>query len=353
VRRLLILLLAVASLGLVARGAIPCDALAAQPACTAALRPGPAETTYGSVQVDGVPTFSSAGELVLTTVRVDINVDFGEWIRNALDPRIDQMQRSLFILPEEDAEDAEQRNQLAMDQSQLVAALAALRSLGFQAPVGAEVVEVVAASAAAQAGLQPGDIVIGLAGAAIDSASVLVEAVQQHAVGDRVQVVFVRAGEQQQVEVTLGELPADVQEGGGPSLGVRVQDALPVDVTIDAGAIGGPSAGLMFALTVIDLLGEDDLTGGMVIAGTGTITADGEVGPIGGIRQKILGALHREQGRPAAVFLVPADNFDEARTAPVDSRILLVPVATLQDALEALTELRAGREPAAALALGG
>ena len=121
---------------------------------------------------------------------------------------------------------------------------------------------------------------------------------------------------------------------------------------IDAGVIGGPSAGLAFSLALVDLLGEDDLTGGEVVAASGTIEPDGTVGPVGGITQKVVGALTREGGPPATVFLVPRGNFEAARAAPATSELLLVPVDRIDDAVAALRDLREGRVPAEAFALG-
>jgi PDZ domain-containing protein len=127
---------------------------------------------------------------------------------------------------------------------------------------------------------------------------------------------------------------------------------LPVDVDIQAGNIGGPSAGLMFALSIVDSLTPEDLTAGAIIAGTGAIDAEGNVGAIGGIRQKIVGALHRDEGPAATVFLVPEGNFAEARSAPVDDEILLVPVRTLGEALDVLATLASGGTPTSAVAIG-
>ena len=110
------------------------------------------------------------------------------------------------------------------------------------------------------------------------------------------------------------------------------------DITISLGDIGGPSAGLMFTLAVIDKLTPGELNGGRFVAGTGTITQDGVVGPIGGIPFKMLAA--RAAG--ATTFLVPADNCAEAAANTPDG-LALVRVATLDDALAGLDALRAGR----------
>jgi PDZ domain-containing protein len=113
-----------------------------------------------------------------------------------------------------------------------------------------------------------------------------------------------------------------------------VQVVFPVDVTIDSQNIGGPSAGMMFTLEIIDELTPEDLTHGRRIAGTGTINVDGVVGPIGGIRQKVFGAI--DAG--AEIILVPADNYDEALTAAGD-KITVVKVATIEDAIAYLNSL--------------
>ena len=119
---------------------------------------------------------------------------------------------------------------------------------------------------------------------------------------------------------------------------------LPVDVQVDSQNIGGPSAGLTYALTVIDLLTADDLTKGHVIAATGTIRFDGTVGAIGGVRQKVYAA--RAIG--AEIVFVPTNNYDDALTAAGDE-IEIVSVATLQDALDRLDEL----SPASLVAASG
>ena len=113
----------------------------------------------------------------------------------------------------------------------------------------------------------------------------------------------------------------------------------PFTVDFNLANIGGPSAGLMFSLAVVDKLTTGDLNDGKFVAGTGTITGDGKVGPIGGITHKMLAA--REAG--ATIFLVPADNCEEAKTAH-DDGLELVRVENLDDAVAALKTLSAGGE---------
>jgi PDZ domain-containing protein len=116
-----------------------------------------------------------------------------------------------------------------------------------------------------------------------------------------------------------------------PILGILAVDNFPFPVTISVSDIGGPSAGLMWALGLDDLLTPGDLTGGRTVAGTGEIFPDGTVGPIGGVENKVAAA----KGAGATVFLVPAgENYRDARAVAGDLR--LVPVHSFQDALDFL-----------------
>jgi PDZ domain-containing protein len=116
------------------------------------------------------------------------------------------------------------------------------------------------------------------------------------------------------------------------------QYKFPFSVKFSVGDIGGPSAGMMFALGIIDKLTSDNLTGGKFIAGTGEITSTGQVVPIGGIQQKMVGA--RDAG--ATVFLAPAGNCSDVRGA-IPSGLRVVKVATLSQAMTDLEELKAGK----------
>jgi PDZ domain-containing protein len=130
-----------------------------------------------------------------------------------------------------------------------------------------------------------------------------------------------------------------VDEPNVPMIGITAENLnprfeFPFPIEIEAGQIGGPSAGLMYTLAVMDLLAPDELTGGHVVAGTGTIDIEGNVGPIGGIRQKVVAA----EAAGAEVMLVPTDNYEEALTA---RRVAmeLIAVSTLDEALAALGQL--------------
>ncbi len=151
-------------------------------------------------------------------------------------------------------------------------------------------------------------------------------------------VGYTRLGEPGTTTITTRA--ADQRAGSLLGVLIREQPSAPVDVDIRVEDVGGPSAGLMLALGILELVGDTDLTGGAAVAGTGTIDADGVVGPIGGVQLKMVAA--REIG--AELFLVPAGNCADALAAPQPG-LPVARVATLDDALEALEDLREGRTP--------
>jgi PDZ domain-containing protein len=219
-----------------------------------------------------------------------------------------------------------------MSRSQLIAITVALRELGREVEVtesGAEVV-LVQPDSPAEGVLEVGDVIIEAEGQEVKSIQDLQRALADVEPGEEVEVTVQRGDER--VELTSGTraAPDDPERA---VMGVQVQDAtefeFPVDIEIDAGAIGGPSAGLPFALDIVDELG-DDIDRGRKIVATGELTLDGEVLPIGGVKQKAIGA--REAG--ADIFLVPDANFQDARDAVDDLKI--IPVSSLDEALSVL-----------------
>jgi PDZ domain-containing protein len=219
-----------------------------------------------------------------------------------------------------------------MSRSQLIAITVALEELGEDVQVtraGAEVV-LVQPGSPADGVLQVGDVIVEANGEEITSPDDLRSAFDEVEAGDKVAITVERDGKP--VELTVGTR-ASQEEPGRAIVGVQVQGAedfeFPVDIVIDAGGIGGPSAGLAFALDIVDELG-DDIDLGRTIVATGELDLDGNVRPIGGVKQKAIGA--RNAG--ADIFLVPDGNFAEARDA-VDG-LNVIPVSTLQEALSVL-----------------
>jgi PDZ domain-containing protein len=191
--------------------------------------------------------------------------------------------------------------------------------------------------AAAEGVLQEGDLILEANGEAVADVSAL-RTVINEGEGDPVELLIERDGEQQTVEVTPKEATDDEGETSWLiGVNLTIDYEFPIDVTIQLNNVGGPSAGMMFALGIMDTLTPEELNGGEQVAGTGTITADGEVGPIGGIRQKMWGAV--DAG--AEWFLAPEANCDEVvGHIPGDLRVFSV--EDLDDALAVLDGVREG-----------
>ncbi|GAA2066357.1 YlbL family protein [Williamsia deligens] len=306
------------------------------------LGPGPTVNTLGSVQgkpvvaIDGAPVRSTDGHLNLTTVSVTDGLTLfqalGMWFsgRDTLQPREE------IFPPDRSTEEVRQQDQQQMGGSEDSATVAALRYL--KRPVALSVVVDPQGPAAGK--LTSGDRVTAVDGRQVSTPDQLRAAVSSAKPGTTVTFrVAAASGATREVPVVLGSRPDDRAKGYlgvTPEL-VNADPALRIDFTV--GDIGGPSAGLMLTLAVIDKLGQQDLTGGRFIAGTGTISDDGDVGEIGGITHKTLAA--REAG--ATDFLVPEGNCAEARSdAPKGLR--LIKVDTLTDAVTALADVRAGRD---------
>jgi PDZ domain-containing protein len=223
-----------------------------------------------------------------------------------------------------------------MQNSQNVAAAVALRAAGKKVETrstGARVALVVAGTPAVGK-LEPDDVIVAVDGKQVRSASGVSAAMAKHAPGDVVGFTIRRGAQTRVVKIKTVALGKPPTAKVGVSLETQLDIKLPFPVRIDAGNVGGPSAGLAFALDVLEELGHNILHGRKVAA-TGEIFSDGTVGPIGGIKQKTIGA--REAGVDA--FLVPAgENARDARKGADGLRI--IPVESFAQALHALATLR-------------
>jgi len=227
-----------------------------------------------------------------------------------------------------------QVNRRLIEESKSVATVVALRAAGYDVRVtgqGAEVNGVIGGMPA-DGVLQPGDIIVAVDDRAVGTAVEVIEATRRHQVGDHVRLGIIRDGQRQ--EVVVGTR-ASANEPGRPVIGAAISTRLfdvelPFPVEIDTENVGGPSAGLMFALGILDAVTDGILTRGYAVAGTGTIAVDGTVGPIGGAALKVIAA----ERDGAQIFLVPRENYEDARDRARSAQV--VPVEQFADAVRYL-----------------
>jgi PDZ domain-containing protein len=312
------------------------------------LGPGPVYNTLGVtdghklIQVPADRDHPATGELDLTTVNVYPELTLGDAIVKWFDHRFAVVPRDVIYPPGQSQQQSDAETRKEMAESQQHAVTAALCELG--TPVTARVVvdELAAGGPAEKAGLKVNDVLTTIDGQAVDSVCTLRRLVGLRKPGDVIAVGY-RRGSADAVAQVRTEPGKTTGSGDRPVLGVGLGERdphPPFKVTIALNDVGGPSAGLMFALGIYDRLTPGDLTGGHIVAGTGSIDDDGAVGPIGGIQQKLIAA--REHG--AVYFLTPAGNYDDARRA-VPRGLRLVRVATMRDALNALKAIATGGRP--------
>ena len=277
---------------------------------------------------------------------VSVRQPFGvEAVWALTDDRIDMVQREL-IDGTQTREQNRQFNRSLMTSAKDKAAKVALERAGFEVGVrttGAVAIDVGPEYPVA-AVLLPGDTVVAADGEPVEAVEDLVAVIATHQPGDSMELTLeaLGTGETRTVDAELVARPDDPERAMlGVTLESRPAYDFPVDVAIDSGTVGGPSAGLAFALAILDRLTPGLLTGGERIAVTGTIELDGSVGRVGGVRQKTEAAIRAG----ARVFLVPGDELAEAVTA-ADGRIEVRPVATLEDALDVLADLGGDPVPA-------
>jgi len=296
-----------------------------------ALTPGPAEDVLARIEVQGnTPVYESKGKLYLTSVGIDDDVRFYEALLDLANRDVELRPRSELFPDGDNNDDIDRENVQLMDQSKTVAQVVALRELGYPVkPSGVEVGDVVRGTPA-DGRLEAGDRILQVDGRVVASIDQVRAAITSHRSGER--VAFLVSRDDTRTSVAVRVAAADGQPRVGVELRERFED-LPVKVTIETENIGGPSAGLMFALSIIDRLTSEDLTGGRRIAGTGEISVDGEVLPIGGVAEKLVAA--RRQG--ATIFLIPAGNCPDVH-GRVPAGLRLVRVATLDDALRFLRQ---------------
>ncbi len=325
----------------------------------AEMSPGPTVNTLSEhdgepvLQVSGHKTYPTDGHLNMTTVRVtspDYRMNLVEAVYGWLAHDNKIVPHDTLYPDGKTEEQSSQENAEEFSQSQESAKVAALKELGI--PVQSWViVSTVVKGTPAQGRLHAGDVIKAVDGTPVKEPADVAKLVTRHKPGQDVVFTIVPAKDQAAAEkvhrtatatkdVTLTTARSD---DGGPQRAVvgisaGTDHTFPFTIDIKLADVGGPSAGLMFALGLYDKLTPGSLTGGKFVAGTGTIDDDGKVGPIGGIELKTIGA--RDKG--AQYFLTPAENC-AAAAKDTPSGLTLVKVGTIGDALGALKDIRSGR----------
>ncbi|MDX6287747.1 MAG: Lon-like protease [Frankiales bacterium] len=299
--------------------------------------------------ISGPKQYATSGQLRLTTVSVrggpGSKMTLFDALRGWLDGKVAVLPRDITFPPGQSVDENNCQNVIEQDESQNTATTAALRQLKYKVPVTKQVyiAQVGASGAAQRAGLDECDFIESVDGKKPKDTADLLALLQAHKPGDTVTIGYLRKmtdgkaePDIKSVSVTLGADPANPSHA---LLGIKPAETEvthpPFKVSLYLGGVGGPSAGLMFALAIIDKLTPGALPGGRIIAGTGTIDDAGAVGPIGGIQQKVFAA--KSDG--ATVFLTPAQDCADAARVHVKG-IRLVSVDTLDGALSALAVLR-------------
>ncbi|MFE2978930.1 PDZ domain-containing protein [Streptomyces sp. NPDC059258] len=330
------------------------------------MSPGPTVNTLGDargepvLQISGRKTYPASGHLNMTTVRVT----GADYRMNIVEAVYGWLAHDSVVVPHDTLypdgkteEQSTQENAEEFSQSQESAKVAALKELDI--PVSTQVVvSTVVKDGPAEDKLHAGDVIKAVDGTAVKEPGDVAKLVTEHKPGENVTFTIVPADEaaaaekagrapegDEKITITTAKAPAaegGAEEGGKDRAIVGIKagtdHTFPFEIDIKLADVGGPSAGLMFSLGIIDKLTPGDLTGGKFVAGTGTIDDAGTVGPIGGINMKLVGA--RDAG--ARYFLTPDDNCASAAADTPDG-LTLVRVKTIADATKSLEQIKAGK----------
>ncbi len=303
-----------------------------------ALGPGYTVDTLGTVNGKEIVSIDAAvspsrGHLNMTTVSVIDNIDLLTAIRYWFDDEVAVVPREMVYPSGKNRDQIEKQDAADFVHSQNSAEFAALHQLGYPTQLTVSTVD---KGSPASGKVSVGDVITAVNGTQVNSGKELLDQIDKRKPGQDISLSLQREDKQQTIQLTPREKSGS--QKGALGFSFTEKQPHPFKISFDLQGIGGPSAGLMFALAIVDKLTPEDLTGGRFIAGTGEINDAGEVAPIGGITQKMLAVRHKG----ATVFLTPKDNCREAlRTAP--SGLRLVKVTSLDDAVHSLNNLRTGK----------
>jgi Lon-like protease len=305
-----------------------------------AVGPGPAQDVLPLIDVEGHPRYDSSGKLIMTTVSW-YPVTAIKALRAWVDPSLSIVHRDVLYPPGTTDESERKRSISQMDASKIDATYVVMRSLtDYPADHGdGALIETTVEGCPAFDRLFSGDLILAIDGADVASTKQASKAIDAVPADEPITFTVEAADQTHDISLTRQHC---VEDDPDPLVGISMVPSFPFPVEISSGNVGGPSAGLMFALGLYDTLTPGDLTAGRVVAGTGEIARDGTVGPIGGIEDKVIAA----ERVGASVFLVPEDNMAELDGVDTGD-MRLISVASFDDAVDAL------RDPDAAGSDGG
>lgn len=309
--------------------------------------PGPLYDTLGAiddtsvVQMDeDLETYPTDGQLLFTTIRLAGGpgdpLTAWSWLKAELGEATTVVPRESVFPEGVTAEQVREQNTSLMQHSQEDAAVVALRAAGVDVPEKVMVAQVIV-GAPADGVLHVDDQIVGVEGDEVTDTESVRSRLQDVEAGQAADIEILREGERVTLEVPTKE----DEETGRTIVGVYLAPLydMPYDVKVEAGNVGGPSAGLMFALAIYDTITPGTLTEGKSFAGTGTISGNGSVGPIGGITQKMYAARQAD----VQVFLAPAGNCPEVVAGRPDG-LTVVPVSTFDEAEQVVEQVAGAAE---------
>ncbi|RZP25767.1 MAG: PDZ domain-containing protein [Candidatus Actinomarinales bacterium] len=298
------------------------------------MSPGP--PYQWSIDINGVNTYPFDGNLYQLTVRRD-EANYYSFVWAKLDNSVDLYERSMIVPEGVDPEELYQISINNMRTSENVAIAVALKAMGYEITTSGDGVLVVGIldDSPVINKLQKDDLIVMLNDEEVSSVSNFIGRLRTYEIGEVVSISYIRNN---QIEKFETQLIQHVEYEGEPMVGFLASTPneiyeFPFNIDIDTGSVGGPSAGLMMALNVYNLLTSNDITRGEMIAGTGTIEIDGSIGPVGGVKQKVIAA--KRVG--AQLILVPTSNFNEAVEFS-DNNTEIIAVDSFDEALRVIDE---------------
>ena len=298
------------------------------------MAPGP--PYQWDIEIEGANAYDYQGNLYQLTVRRD-EANYFTYIWAKVDNSVDLYSREVILPKGVTPQELSEISMQNMKTSENVAIAVALNFLEYEIQTqgdGVLVVGVMDDSPVAGKLLKE-DLIISINNEVINSTTEFIALLRTYEIGDMVSIGLIRKDNEISIETKLIE---HIDYENEPMVGFLASTpnerfVFPISVDIDTGNVGGPSAGLMMALNVYNSLTEFDITKGLKVAGTGTIEIDGSVGPVGGVKQKVIAA----KNAGSSLILVPTANFDDVKSY-IDEGTNIVAVESFNEALDVISE---------------